>query len=269
MKLFHPFRNLISRPKNSDADEYGPDLFEFARMKIENERSESISTFREEEERKRKNLLLLLLILLLLLPIAFIGGYIFSDFKSCSIERKGIIHTDDGAQVSVLIRKLHNFTIVAGSEDQNGPEQKFDLQKVTRIDFLKEEIEPEDVPVDQETSDRELTADEKRFLGRYLADISGHRATMFVYATKKGYVGISLKFHNWGRGEIEYMRRVRVRGNNISFLRSCSGSECARIGSPAPIRQNYEGSISEDLIKIEGSYGGGQNASRWSAIRKR
>lgn len=271
MTLMNTIRNLIQKLSGADSSltekDQGPDLFEYARLKIEEEKSEDLQELKEEEERKRRNLILILLILLLFLPIAFLGGYILADTStSCEIERHAIIHTLDGKKEKTLIQKLSDLTIITNPETDNNTEKRFDLASISRIDFLDEPIEND---TEEDENIRELTADEKKFLGRYVANISGHKATMYVYATKKGYIGISLKFHTWGRGVSEYMRQVRVNGDTISFRRSCKGVECARIGSPSPIRQFYEGTISDDLIKIEGRYEGGQNASRWSAIRNR
>jgi len=114
-----------------------------------------------------------------------------------------------------------------------------------------------------------LPAEAARYLGRYGAEISGHKAFLYIYAMKSGGLGGSIRFTEWGKREMEYLKAVRISNNRLSFIRSCKGAECVRIGSPSTIYQAYSGELNPAGDTIEGQYTGGQSSSNWKASRIR
>ena len=114
-----------------------------------------------------------------------------------------------------------------------------------------------------------LPADAVKYLGRYSAEVSGHKAYLYIYAMKAGGLGGSIRFTAWGKREMEYLKAVRVSNNRLSFIRSCKGAECVRIGSPSTIYQVYSGVLNLEGDTIEGQYTGGQSSSNWKASRIR
>jgi len=113
-----------------------------------------------------------------------------------------------------------------------------------------------------------LSETERQFAGNYDAVVSGHKADFYIYRMKNGGIGAAIRFLEWGRHELEYLRAVRINGKQIDFIRSCRAAECARIGSPSAIYQVYTGTLNEEGDTITGTYTGGQSASGWKATRK-
>lgn len=116
-----------------------------------------------------------------------------------------------------------------------------------------------------DAGDLNLTPDQMRFLGVYDAEISGHKASIYLYSLKTGGIGGYMRFKNWGKREIEYLKNLKIVSNRIEFIRSCRAQECVRIGSSSPIFQVYSGFLNQNGRTIEGTYTGGQSASSWTA----
>jgi len=108
-----------------------------------------------------------------------------------------------------------------------------------------------------------------QYLGQYSAEVSGHKAILYIYQLKTGGIGGAIRFTEWGKREMEYLKAVRVVNHRLSFIRSCKGPECVRIGSPSNIYQVYSGEIDPSGNVIKGNYTGGQSASSWRAVRIR
>ncbi len=250
-------------------EEEGPDLFEYAQMKLE-QSSTALSSVSKVEKVEKEGKKKWILLLLLLLPFFSIAGFFSGRMSNqCRVDRYGEITLKNGSKSRAYVQSIQQEGIAllgldaSGKKDRSAPRNE-ELSIVWRIDFLPD---PEEAATPANVAVRQLTADEKKFLGRYATNISGHRAILLVYATRTGYLGATLQFSDWGSRAVEYLHRVTVQGSQISFLRQCAGRECVRIGAGNPIHQRYEGTLSEDLKKIEGTYYGGQNASRWSGVR--
>ena len=130
------------------------------------------------------------------------------------------------------------------------------------------EMNPE-VSSEEGTTSISISPEAGRYLGVYRVEVSGHKAMLYIYVMKTGGMGGSIRFTEWGRREIEYLKGVRVANNKITFIRSCQGLECARIGSPSVIYQVYNGTLNSEGTVIEGQYTGGQSSSNWNATRIR
>ena len=158
---------------------------------------------------------------------------------------------------------------MARSEEEDDPHYDpfgnegpyIELDKVRRIDLFappKKELKK---------SSRELRIDEKRFLGRYRMRLSHHRGLFYIYRARKGGLGASVRFTNWGKQRMEFLRSVRVWKNKIYFRRLCKGKRCVEIGAGRALNQKFEGILSPNRKKITGSYTGGQSGSHWQALR--
>lgn len=259
-----------NRPKQEDQ---GPDLFEYARRQsasADGNRGPAASVpeagdeDRDEERaknRKRSRLLALLLLLMLLLPLMFYLGTLFGREEGCRVGRSGIVYGPGEAQQKARLDHISDGRLFFSLEGAGEPGD-LALADISRIDFL-----PDPGKAKEPEMEHQPTEAERRFLGSYRVNISGHQGDLWIYTTKTGYTGATLRFATWGRRAPEYLKGVRIEGNRIQFVRSCSGAECARIGSPAPFRQIYSGEMDMDGRLIEGNYTGGQNASGWKAYR--
>ncbi len=260
MALYPFLKTLFPGKKNRADSSEGPDLFEYAEMN----HNESVSfnqSKKTNKESKRHPVLLLITNV-----TALTAGVIIACFFCGSgsiIDKKVKISMSNGAEYtgSLLTFQSESFSV------NDGKTVNLKTSEVRLIEFLTDESKEEAAASAAPPAIRELTFDEKRFLGRYSADISGHKATFIVYATKNGYLGASLKFHSWGTGAVHYMRGVRVSGSTIYFKRQCEADLCRKIGSSHLINQDFTGEISANGAEIKGTYLGGQNASRWSARR--
>ncbi|HNN59009.1 MAG TPA: hypothetical protein PKK45_09370 [Leptospiraceae bacterium] len=113
------------------------------------------------------------------------------------------------------------------------------------------------------------TAPYQSFLGTYKVDVSGHQGLLYIYSLPSGGPGATIHFQNWGRRVPEPLFAVQTAGNRITFVRACQAQRCQEIGAPGPFRQDYQGTLSDDAKRLEGTYTGGQSASTWRAIRIR
>jgi len=107
------------------------------------------------------------------------------------------------------------------------------------------------------------------FIGTYRAEVSGHKAILYIYALQNGAPGATIHFQNWGNKIPEPLWNVAIQGNRIAFSRGCLGRRCQEIGAPGPFRQDYSGEINPDATQISGQYSGGQSGSGWTATRIR
>ncbi len=275
MDLRRLLNRIAGKGSTEPEEEYGPDLFEYARLQArERDRTydDSLSRPKKEPEQEGKNRSLWILLLLLLLPLFFLLGFMSGNSLSrCSVERYGILHSKDGNRQRAYLEEvgegkmryipLQGEEVLSGKEEAP-PSESVEVAQLVRIDFLPDPVpEEEEPPV-------EVPPEVRRFLGKYSINVSGHRGYLILYVTKKGYPAGTLRFTTWGRGAPEILKWVRIRGNHISFVRSCTGAECARIGATTPIRQVFNGELKEDGRLIEGTYSGGSNASGWEAKRR-
>jgi hypothetical protein len=260
MALFSKIQSFFSHGKKSQIDE-GPDLFDYAKQDLNSD------THTKEKGNDHKKILIpVLLILTGIMSGAVVACLLCSGNH---LNKSAIIYLSDGTEMKGKLNFIKpdnlKFTTIDDSEVKI-----IDMISIKRIDFLSDESaeSAEKNPPPASDSVRELTEDEKRFLGQYSADISGHKADLTIFKMKNGYPGASLRFQSWGTGQVHYMRGVRVSGRTIFFKRQCEAELCRKLGSPNIINQDFSGDLSANNIEIQGSYLGGQNASRWSAKRR-
>ncbi len=199
------------------------------------------------------------------LLLAFALGYVAAQLRGNVIDRKAVIYSFEGARIPAWWAKLALGKLSFFPEKTQGRQakkQSIDLDLVRRIDLYPPKKKEEPAKTVYVLSD-----DEKAFLGRYRLKTNSYRGLLYIYRNRKGRLSASLRFTNWGKQVMEFLRRVRVRGRRISFLRSCSAKSCARIGSGRNLRQEFYGLLSKDRRKITGKYTGGQSGSFWEATR--
>ena len=265
-----PFWN---KGKKNGEEEQG-DLFEYAyqeQKRIKKEGTSQAESYSQKEAGRKKKFLFLPLFLLFSMAAGFAGAYVVEKKDSeCEIERKAFIYPFRRKRQLSYIQKLEDGRLhLARSEEKKDPHYDpfgnqgpyIDLDKVRRIDLFPPLAKKESSP------SRELRTEEKRFLGRYRMQVSQHRGLFYIYRSKRGGLGASVRFTNWGKQRMEFLGSVRVWKNKIYFSRSCRGKRCSEIGSGRILNQKFEGSLSRNRKQILGTYTGGQSGSRWRAIR--
>ncbi|RHX91596.1 hypothetical protein DLM76_17930 [Leptospira yasudae] len=137
------------------------------------------------------------------------------------------------------------------------PDQEIPLETVEKIEFL----------ADEKTADAssELSANDKLFVGTFQLTVGPHKGTLQFFGGKNGRLVGVLKFANWGKGKPEFLSGIFTKGNQIQFVRSCSGVKCSEIGSSVPFSQKYSGVL--EGRSISGTYRGNNSSGNWDAKR--
>lgn len=270
ISILSRLREVFEKKKSKEP---GPDLFEYAEIQGKIKKIEENPSVHLIDYDKKRQAMILGGAVLLALLIGFLMRGFFCN--RAGINRYAVLYNVEGKSFRTYISNLKSdefhYKIMDNDGNLSENTEKLSLRDTVRIDFLEDprnESDEESVEKNDTAGERQLSADEKRFLGSYSANVSGHRAVLLIYQTRNGYPGASMQFTTWGKGVREYMKRVRVNGNRITFLRSCSGIECAKIGTNSPIRQIYTGYLSNNGRSITGTYRGGRNDSKWRAERK-
>ena len=259
-----------SRGKTKAEEQQG-DLFEYAHEEQKRIKKEEPKTEGPSQKEGRKKRYAFLLPFLLFFAGSFVGGYLLGkEEASCKIERRAFIYPFRRTKKLSYIQKLEKGRLyLARSEKEKDPHYDpfesegpyIELDKVRRIDLFPPLLKEE------KSSNRELRLDEKRFLGRYRIQVSHHRGLFYIYRSKRGGLGASIRFTNWGKQRMEFLRSVRAWKNKIYFKRTCRGKRCVEIGAGRALNQKFEGRLSPKRKKIVGTYTGGQSGSRWNAFR--
>ncbi|AOP36224.1 hypothetical protein A0128_19535 [Leptospira tipperaryensis] len=134
------------------------------------------------------------------------------------------------------------------------PDQEIAMEMVEKIEFF-----PEENP----TTSAELSANDKLFVGTYQLTVGPHKGVLQLFGGKNGRLYGNLKFSNWGKGKWEPVGAPFIKGNQIQFVRSCSGIKCSEIGSNVPFSQKYIGVL--EGRSISGTYRGNNSSGNWEA----
>ena len=259
------FREILSKWKKDrePKEESQPGLFEWAESK------ETGGVITPEPEERKKRALFFAIIALGGAGAGFLLACLLCQGGGVALEKEGEIVRKNGERIAGVIVEMGEGRLVLRPNEEGREPLELPLDSLERIVF----VEKEDPEASEQTGEagasavRELTQAEKQFLGRYRIEVSGHSGILSFYRLRSGYLGGAVRFSTWGNHSIEYLKRVYVQGNRIHFQRSCGGTECRRIGAGGPFRQIYSGELSPDRARIDGNYQGGQNASRWKALR--
>ncbi|MBM9578060.1 hypothetical protein JWG45_12960 [Leptospira sp. 201903070] len=136
------------------------------------------------------------------------------------------------------------------------PDQEIAMEMVEKIEFFPEE---------NSTESAELSANDKLFVGTYQLTVGPHKGVLQLFGGKNGRLYGNLKFSNWGKGKWEPVGAPFIKGNQIQFVRSCSGLKCSEIGSNVPFSQKYIGVL--EGRSISGTYRGNNSSGNWEAKR--
>ena len=141
------------------------------------------------------------------------------------------------------------------------------ISTVRTIEFLPEVIEKEE-PVAEPAPTAHPKAFTGSVVGAYAVNVSGHRGTMII-SRKNGALTGTIQFPQWAKGQIEYLRKVRIAGNIITFTRAVEDEkERRRIGAPTFFVQNFSGEITEGGKFMKGQFTNYGSKEMWEAEKK-
>jgi hypothetical protein len=104
-----------------------------------------------------------------------------------------------------------------------------------------------------------------QFLGSFNIVAAAHRGYLQLWS-RDGRVYGSIRFPNWARGKVEYLKGVSISGNNIRFVRSVTTREVqVRIGSSTYFTQVYYGTYYSNGRLIKGYYTRDGHRGLWEA----
>ncbi|HNX57811.1 MAG TPA: hypothetical protein PKK43_01840 [Spirochaetota bacterium] len=142
-----------------------------------------------------------------------------------------------------------------------------DINSVRLIEFLPEVIEEEE-PVVEPAPAAHPKAFTGSVIGAYAVNVSGHRGTMII-SRSNGVLTGTIQFPQWAKGQIEYLRKVRISGNIITFTRSVEDEkERRRIGAPTFFVQNFSGEITGGGKFMKGQFTNHGAKEMWEAEKK-
>jgi hypothetical protein len=182
--------------------------------------------------------------------------------KECTINKPAYIYfknqdTKQGILSSIQDNKIYFQEL---SENQEYLENEYHLDSLKKIVFFS----------DEESYKEELTTNTmnpiQNFIGKYKIIAGGHEGFLTIYYTQSNFPGGYLQFPNWGKGKIEFLQYIQIKGNSIQFIRSCTGKSCTEIGAPYEFKQIYYGSLNQKG-EIEGKYSGTHSSGQWKAIK--
>lgn len=155
----------------------------------------------------------------------------------------------------------------AMNSETTDSKELIDISSVRTIEFLPEVIE-EDKPVDEPARPAKPKAFTGSIVGAYAVNVSGHRGTMII-SKKNGSLTGTIQFPQWAKGQIEYLRKVRIAGNIITFTRAVEDEkERRRIGAPTFFVQNFSGEITEGGKFMKGQFTNYGAKEMWEAEKK-
>ena len=106
-----------------------------------------------------------------------------------------------------------------------------------------------------------------KFLGKYYINVSGFKGVLH-FGIKNGQLVGAIRFPNWANGAIEYLKKIRINGHRLRFIRSVSTpKEKKRIGVSRYFVQKYFGKYSKKGRCIHGYFLDGGSEYTWNAGR--
>jgi len=103
---------------------------------------------------------------------------------------------------------------------------------------------------------------DKKYLGSYRLRITGFTGVLKLYEEDDALKG-TIQFSSWGRGKEQPLKKVRITGEKIYFIRSVSTRrELEEFGGSRYFKQEFYGSFSGDGSRVKGYFkdSGAQNS---------
>ncbi len=211
--------------------------------------------------KKKKKPLIISLVILLLLITSFLFLLIIPNRDALVRSREGSYFRARNILVAgplaVMLASENRFRSrkKALAQQQSDFHLKlFTIKELQLIEFIETEEDTEDTGIIP-----------PYYFGTYKIIAAAHRGILKLWVHNGGVYG-SIRFPHWARGKTEYLKGVRIRGNNIRFTRSVTTlKEQRRIGSSAYFTQVYYGKYYLKGKKIKGYYTRNGHRGLWEA----
>lgn len=133
------------------------------------------------------------------------------------------------------------------------------MQEIISIEILQ----------DEDAAVIELSAVNPQYLGRYKIQLQGHEGILVIGVSKDRIYG-TVRFPQWGKGAVEYLKGVRISSGEIRFLRSASTpEEIRRLGANYLFKHKFSGTYSSSGKVIKGiMINDRREKYEWEAMRK-
>ncbi len=122
---------------------------------------------------------------------------------------------------------------------------------------------------DEDAAVIELSAVNPQYLGKFKIQLQGHEGILVLGLAKDRIYG-TVKFPQWGKGAVEYLKGVRISSGEVRFLRSASTQEeIQRLGANYLFKQKFSGTYSSSGKVIKGFMINDRGEKyEWEAARK-
>jgi len=133
------------------------------------------------------------------------------------------------------------------------------MQEIISIEILQ----------DEDAAVIELSDVNPQYLGRYKIQLQGHEGILVIGVSKDRIYG-TVRFPQWGKGAVEYLKGVRISSGEVRFLRSASTpEEIKRLGANYLFKQKFSGTYSSSGKVIKGiMINDRREKYEWEAMRK-
>jgi hypothetical protein len=145
-------------------------------------------------------------------------------------------------------------------EDRSGYSYKIlSMQEIISIEILQDEA----------ATVIESSAVSPQYLGRFKIKLQGHEGILVIGVSKERVYG-TVRFPQWGKGAVEYLKGVRISSGGVRFLRSASTpEEIKRLGANYLFKQNFSGTYSSSGKVIKGFMINDRGEKHeWEALKK-
>lgn len=102
--------------------------------------------------------------------------------------------------------------------------------------------------------------------GKYAISIGNFKGIIIINKTQNLYSG-TIQFPGWGKGLPQPMKKLRIKGRKIYFIRSIENyDEMKKYGSSRFFTQKFYGVFNKTMSKIRGRFVDAGTESMWEAI---
>lgn len=205
----------------------------------------------EEKKRDRKKIIfgiLLISAILIILPLFII---MLTSYTVIVEERDGRFYKGKNLFIcgNTLILRRDPGSAAKKADAVKSDPSSYSLSFRSMNEIRNIEI----IPRVEEEEEQQGTVDPK-YLGRYNVIVQGHPGILFL-REKDGKLYGTMRFPEWGKGAVEYLRGVRINNGKIQFTRSAnSDKEIRRLGANYFFTQRFYGTYSASGRKIEGHF---------------
>ncbi|HNX23970.1 MAG TPA: hypothetical protein PKG60_07950 [Spirochaetota bacterium] len=133
------------------------------------------------------------------------------------------------------------------------------MKKIISIEILQ----------DDDAAPADVSAVNPQYLGKFKIQLQGHEGILILGVSKEHVYG-TVRFPQWGKGQVEYLKGTRISSGEVRFTRSASTpEEIRRLGANYLFKQKFSGTYSASGKVIKGYMINDRGEKHeWEAVRK-